>query len=145
MLGRRTVRPLRMNRIGKEADRHEERDLAADVEDLITDYGNLPGEIEERITRPALRTFLRETADATGMDLENLRKIASGKCKMRRDTSKRIVGVLVALCATELKALGIHAPRRRLAAIKLYLDLCGASSGEGFGAVILHGGGTSTP
>src|SRR5207249_2223964 len=108
---------------GKEADRHEERDLAADLDDLITSYGNLPGEIEERIIRPALRTFLHEVADATGIDVENLRKITRGKRKARRNTSRRIVIALAALCAADLKALGVHAPRKHLAAIKTYLDL----------------------
>lgn len=124
VLGRRTVRPLRVTYIGKEADRHEERDLVADMDDLITDYGHLPGEIEERIIGPALRTFLRKAAHATGLDLENLRKIASGKRRARRDTSRRIVTALAELCAADLKALGIQPPRRHLAAIKTYRDLC---------------------
>lgn len=123
LLGRRTVRLLRVAHIGKEADRHEERDLVADVDDLITNYSHVLGEVEEQIIRPVLRTFLREVADATGIDLENLRKIASGKRKARRDTIRRIAAALAALCTAELKALGIQAPSRRLAAIKAYLDL----------------------
>jgi hypothetical protein len=67
--------------------------------------------------------LLREAVDATGMDLENLRKIASGKRKIQRATGRRIVVALAVLCAAKLKASGVRAPRRRLAAIKLYLDL----------------------
>jgi hypothetical protein len=130
VLGRRTVRSLRMDRIGKEADRHEERDLAAHLDDLITNYGNLPDGIEERIIRPALRTFLREAAHATGIDLENLRKIAHGK-RRARGTGRRIVAALAALCGAELRALGIQAPRRRLAVIKLYLDVCKLAEAPG--------------
>ena len=123
VLGRRIVRPLRMDRIGKEADRHEERDLAMDLDDLIANYGGIPGEIEKHIIRPALGMWLREVAGATGIDLENLRKIAGSKRKMLRTTSRRIVVALAATCAAELKSAGVRAPRRHLAAIKLYLDL----------------------
>lgn len=123
LLGRRTVRPLRITHIGKEADRHEERDLATDIDDLITDYGSTPYGIEERIIRPALRTFFRDVAAATGNDPENLRKIANGKRKAQTETMRRIIAALATICVAELKALGIQPPRRRLAAIKLYLDL----------------------
>jgi hypothetical protein len=123
LLGRRTVRPLRVTYIGKEADRHEERDLAADLHDLITDYGDTPGGIEDRIICPALRTFFRDVAAATGIDPENLRKIANGKRKAQTETMRKIIAALATLCAGELNALGIQPPRRRLAAIKFYLDL----------------------
>jgi hypothetical protein len=124
LLGRRIVRPLRIVHIGKEADRHEDRNLATERGGIVEAFGDVPGQsVAERIIRPALKMLLRDVARTAGIDLENLRKIATGKRAPRPATNEKIVAALVATCSADLRALGIAPPQTPILLIKAYLDV----------------------